>query len=165
MTYSSTTTSTFTRTHAKYLASKAAADLRQMQRFYGRPSDSEISDYIVEMVTLLAGGYLHSVEYGFKKGRNWVVALRYVVRTDGSIATDDRPGRVTVGADVSRANWYSYLRYSRKWLNLSEDEQQNIESELPVSRTPAPEPQTGNGYWTDDKRYSKAAVTLSRGRL
>lgn len=35
---STTTTSTFTLTNARYLASKIAADLRQLRSFYGRPS-------------------------------------------------------------------------------------------------------------------------------
>ena len=52
MTYSYTTTSTFTRTHAIYLASKVAADLRQMQLFYGRPSNENIEAYIEELAIL-----------------------------------------------------------------------------------------------------------------
>ena len=58
-----TTSSTFTRTNARYLASKVAADLRQMRLFYGRPSDGEIDDYNTELIELLVGGYLDSVDY------------------------------------------------------------------------------------------------------
>ena len=37
MSYSYTTTETFTRTHARYIASKIAADLRKLQLYYDRP--------------------------------------------------------------------------------------------------------------------------------
>ena len=46
MTSSYSTSDTFTRTHAVYLASKVAADLKQMQLFYGKPSDGNIEAYI-----------------------------------------------------------------------------------------------------------------------
>ena len=47
----------FTRTHAKYLASKVVADLYQCARLYGRPSANSIPDYESELVELLAGAY------------------------------------------------------------------------------------------------------------
>src|SRR5438132_1715499 len=98
MTTTFSTTSSFTRTHARYLASKIGADLRQMQLFYGQPSDDKIDDYMEEVVELLVGGYLDSVEYGFHRAWDWVIALRYIVR-NGDLVTDDRSGRVTSGID------------------------------------------------------------------
>ena len=51
MSYSFTTTETnaFTITHANYLASKVAADLKRMQRFYGSPSNAMIEKYKKEI--------------------------------------------------------------------------------------------------------------------
>ena len=38
--YTSTETSTFTKTHAKYIAMKIVTDLKRVQRFYGTPDNS-----------------------------------------------------------------------------------------------------------------------------
>ena len=157
-----TMTASFTRTHARYLASKVAADLRQMQCFHGRPSDTEIEEYIAELTELIVGGYLASVEYGFQKDNGWVVALRYVVLSDGTLSQDERAGRVSPFTDVSGARWYSYLRHSDKWLSLSSSERQQVEKAIPVKRAGAPEPNTGTGYWVPQKVYSTNGVGLTR---
>jgi hypothetical protein len=77
MTYSYTTTlaETFTRTIARYVASKVVADLRRMHSYYGQPSLGLIEDYYEELTELLAGDYVQSVEYGFKRGDRRVVSL------------------------------------------------------------------------------------------
>ena len=77
MTQSFTNTQTFTRTHARYIAGKVAADLLQMQQEYGQPSNQQLNDLVDELVTYLADGYLDYIEYGFRRGDSWVVAHRY----------------------------------------------------------------------------------------
>ena len=71
-TYTTSTTASFTMTHAKYLSSKVAADLKRMQRFYGSPSDAWIADYEAELASLLKHGYLASVTYGYKRDGNFI---------------------------------------------------------------------------------------------
>lgn len=68
MSYSYTTTETFTLTHARHLAAKVAADMHQCQRFYDYPTDAKIKEYEQELVVLLHGGYVESYEFGFKTG-------------------------------------------------------------------------------------------------
>jgi hypothetical protein len=154
---------TFTRTHARYIGSKVAADLRQMRAFYFRPDETEIDDYLEELVELLAGGYLESVDYGFRRDDGWVVALNYVVRGDGTLDIDDRSGRVPPGSNVADASWYSYLRYSQKWHLLSSEERQAIKARIPVKRTDANEPNIGAGnVWIGDKVYSSNGTSISR---
>jgi Bacterial HORMA domain family 1 len=162
MTFSYTQSATFTRTHARYLASKVAGDLRQMQVFYGRPSDEEIDVYLEELTELLVGRYLQSVEYGFRRAGGTIVAVSYEVRSDGSLTTDDRSGRVPVGVDVSGATWYSYLRPSSEWWLLSTADRNQIEQSLPIQRTPGAEPQAGDGVWVEDKVYSCSGMALPR---
>lgn len=70
--YTQSSTSTFTITHARHMAAKLAADLKRMQRFYGAPSDDRIAAYETEVVELLKAGYLDTVTYGFKRGDNWI---------------------------------------------------------------------------------------------
>jgi hypothetical protein len=160
-----TTASTFTRTNARYLASKVAADLRQMRLFYGRPSDGEIDDYNAELVELLVGGYLNSVDYGFRRNNSWVVALSYSVK-NGMLVTDDRAGRIPVGANVTSASWYSYLRYSDEWLKLTSSERARIKSLIPVKRSDASEPNVGGGnVWVEDKVYTSGGTTFKRRTL
>jgi Bacterial HORMA domain family 1 len=156
----------FTRTHARYLASKVAADLRQMQLFYGRPGDAEIADYIEELTELLVGGFLASVDYGFRRYNGWVVALSYSVRSDGTLTADDRAGRVPVGADITGASWYSYLRYSAQWGSLTQSERERIKNSIPVGRGGADEPQIGSGnIWVEDKVYTSSGTSFTRRTL
>jgi hypothetical protein len=160
--FSYTSTAAFTRTHAKYLASKVAADLRQMQCFYGSPSDQEIDNYLAELTEYLARGLLLSVEYGFKRDDKWIVALNYIVRADGSLTNDDGAGRVPYGVDVTGAAWGSYLQKNVAWNNLTPDEQRRTELSMPVIRTPAPEPEYANGVWVTDRNYYSNGTGLGR---
>lgn len=66
MTYTLTTTESFTLTNAKKLAAKVIADMYQCRRLYGKPSESDIENYQTELVVLLAGRYVAEYEFGFK---------------------------------------------------------------------------------------------------
>lgn len=163
MTFSYTTSESFTKTHAVYLASKTAADLRQMQLFYGRPSDGEIDAYIKELVILLLARCLGMVEYGFIRNGGWVVVTRYVVRSDGFSGADERSGRIPPNVTISGATWHSYLEYNLRWDQLTETERARIQVTLPFQRKPGHEPGIGLGGWVLDKTYSRAGVGLERG--
>lgn len=154
-------TSTFTVVHAQYLASKLAADLRQMQLFYGKPSDKQIQDYISEVVVLLKGGYLATVSYGFRSAGQWVMVIKYDAVTGGVLLSDDRAGRVRYGVNVTGATWYSFLTYSPKFLSLSNAEREEVEALLPFARSSAEEPRIG-GAWATDRSYSNGGVSLQR---
>src|SRR5687767_14494726 len=106
-TFTTTSTRTFTRTSAKYIASKVSADLYRLHRYYGRPTEREITQYDEELTTLLAGGYVESVEYGFRIGNTRVVTLLYRVLSDGSLS-DGNAGGVYARANVTGAGWFSY---------------------------------------------------------
>lgn len=154
-----TNTNTFTVTNAKYLASKIAADLYQMQQFYGKPSLAEIDDYVDEVVALMRDGYLHSVDYGFKKNGVWLFALSYEISSDGSV--DDNPGRLALGADISGATWGSYLRTNSKFANLNLSERQKIKDSIAIKRNNADDPQIGTTSQYD-RSYSSGNVDLNR---
>jgi len=162
MTTTYTISETFTRSNARYVASKVAADLRLLQRFYGRPTDAEIDAYTDELAELLLGGYVQRVTYGFKRGSTWVVALRYEARLDGSLDADDRAGRVTPGIDITGASFYSYLVHSYAWELLDAAERARIEARLPVQRTSADEPSSSNGSWAQDRSYSAGGNGVRR---
>ena len=163
MTFSYTTSESFTRTHAVYLASKVAADLRQMQLFYSRPSDGEIEAYIKELVILLLSRCLGMVEYGFNRNGGWVVVTRYVVRTDGFSGADERSGHIPPNENIAGATWHSYLEYNLRWDQLTENERARISLTLPFQRVPGHEPSIGLGGWVLDKTYSRAGVSFERG--
>lgn len=156
-------TQTFTATHAKHISSKVAADLKRVQRFYGMPSDNDINDYETELIELLKKGYLCTVSYGFKRGDKWIEpTLRYTARDlAGMTGSDDDPGRITAGADVSGASFYSFLTYSSAWDQLSQSEKDNFKKGLPYQRGYASEPLI-NGYLSQDKTYSSGGRALDR---
>ena len=162
MTSTRTTTATFTIARARYVTSKIKTDLKLLQKAYGDPPDPEIDDYGEEAAILLRDGYLGEVIYGYRRNGNWILALRYVGRSDGTLEADDRAGRVPRGVDTNGAAFHSYLTPSRAWNNLSRDQQQAIEERLPVSRTPGEAPGTGGGNWAADRMYSSNGSGVAR---
>jgi len=161
-----TETTTFTLTHAKYMAAKVATDLKRMQRFYGYPSDGSIANYEVEVTELLKGGYLGTLTLGFKRNGQWIEpTLRYKASDlAGSAANDDDPGRVRPGADVTGASFYNYLIYSSAWDALSESDKDAFKGRIPFQRNDADEPSLC-GYLVDDLTYSSGGRALKRSSL
>jgi len=154
MSFSATLARTFTISHARHVTSKIAADLDLMRAYYGWPSAEDITGYAEEAAILLSGRYLYSVEYGFKRADRIIFALKYMARSDGSLQSDDRPGRVPSGLNVSGASRYSYLFYSDSFSQLHSDQRASIKASLPVSRSDGPTPETGDGYWEQSRSYS-----------
>jgi len=154
LSYSITETRTFTISHARYVTSKIAADLDLIRACYDWPSTADITAYAEEAAILLNGRYLRSVEYGFKLNSKVIFALKYVARSDGTLQSDDRPGRVPFGLDLSGATRYSYLYHSDSFSRLNSEQQAEIEASLPVRRSGGPSPETGNGYWEQSRSYS-----------
>jgi hypothetical protein len=161
--YSVSESTSFTVTHARHMAAKVATDLKRMQRLYGSPSDTDIADYETEAIELLKAGYLNTVWYGYRRDEKWVEpTLRYTAKDlAGASANDDDPGRIRLGADITGANFYSYLTRSSAWHNLSSEQRQTFEKGLPFQRGGAPEPSV-NGYLSPDRTYSAGGQALNR---
>lgn len=157
-----TTTSTFTIANARQVASKIKTDLKLMQQQYGSPSDAKIDDFGEEVAQLLNRGYLGTVTFGFRRSEDWVLALSYTARIDGTLTSDDRAGKVPRGLDLAGTSFYSYLTYSTVWASLTTAEQQAVKEALPVQRTGAPEPGVTGGYWTDGQTYASAGSGATR---
>jgi hypothetical protein len=159
-------TTTFTITHARYMAAKVATDLKRMQRFYGSPTDIDITEYETEVTELLKGGYLGTLTLGFRRNSQWIEpTLRYTARDlAGSAANDDDPGRIKPGANISGASFYNYVSYSPAWNTLSAEEQDAFKRRMPFYRTGASEPGL-NGYLVDDLMYSSGGRALHRASL
>ena len=61
--YITTQTSSFTVTHARYIASKVATDLKRFQRFYDSPIDNTIKIYSQDKL-LIEGNIFHDTVEG-----------------------------------------------------------------------------------------------------
>ncbi len=168
MSYTSTLsdTASFTITNARHMAAKVATDLKRMQRLYAQPNDSKIAEYETEVIELLKGGYLAQVSYGFQRDGKWInPTLRYTARElAGASVSDDDPGRIRPGADVSGASFGSFLEYSSAWRELSHLERDAIEKRLPWKRVEASEPGV-NGYFSSDRTYSSGGRALERASV
>jgi hypothetical protein len=167
MSYSATVTetTTFTITHARHMAAKVAADLKRMQRFYGKPSDASIAAYEEEVVELLKAGYLGSVWYGFKRNGEFIEpALRYTARELAGDADNDDPGRVRPGGNTDGATFYSFLTYSSSWDNLDFDGREAFKRRMPHYRGNASEPGI-SGYLEQDRTYSSGGRALDRASV
>jgi len=165
MSYTFIETETFTVTHARYLASKVAADLKRLQRLYTEPDDQRIARYEAEVTALLKAGFLDEVTYGFRRNGNWVVALKYRVDSSGNLTSDDNPGRVGPHVDVSGVAFGSYLVKNAAWNSLSFVEQALFEATLPIQRGDGPEPGVENGYWWSDRSYAAGGRALARSSI
>lgn len=159
-------TATFTVTHARHMAAKVATDLKRMQRLYGSPSDTDIAKYEAEVIELLKMRYLETVAYGYRRNEDLIEpTLKYSARDlAGATASDDDPGRIRPGADITGAAFYSYLTYSAAWDKLSDVEKENFKKRLPFSRIGAPAPGV-SGYFNEDRSYSSGGWALSRSSV
>lgn len=157
-----TTTTTFTRTHAKHLAAKVVADLYQCHVFYDRPSADDIDDYQTELVEMLANEYVESYEFGFKKNDKRVLTWRYTVGPDGGLHGDSDAGGIYAKATVAGATYFNFMTYSSKWAKLTDAQQAAFKSGLPIQRSSGSLPGDGEGYWHVDHGYSAGGVRLDR---
>jgi Bacterial HORMA domain family 1 len=157
-----TTSSTFTIVHARYLASKVAADMHLCAQFYGQPSEESIRRYAEELAQYLNEGYLQEYEFGFVREGKRVVSWKYGVDSSGRLTTDDRAGKITAYVDVTGAGFFNYLTRNSKFWGISDDVRTRFEGDLPIQRTGGEPPSDGNGYWKSDRNYYSTGYGLSR---
>lgn len=163
MSLSATISDSFTRTHARYLSSKVVSDLYQCSRLYGSPAAHSISDYETELIEMLVGDYLSEYEFGFKENDRRIVCWRYQVSPGGDLVGGDQcAGGLYARAKVANASYYNFLSYSYAWWQLTHSARERIEGKLPFARSSGYLPTDGEGYWTNDRSYSKGGVSLSR---
>ena len=164
--FTSSTTSTFTVTHARHISAKVATDLLRMQRLYGKPSKEDIDAYEAEITALIKEDVVQTVTYGYKRNEQWIEpTLRYTAQDlAGGTGTDDDPGRIRPGQNVAGAVFHSYLTYNDKWYRLTDAQRDAIRGTLPFQRTGAPEP-TVNGYLRHDMTYASGGRALSRASV
>lgn len=160
--YTRTGTATFTIVHARYLASKVAADMHLCAQYYGRPSEREIREYAEELAQYLNAGYLKEYEFGFKKDEKRIVSWRYKVDANGNLTTDDRPGKVVAYVEIGSARFFNFLTQNSDFFDLSSDERTRFKAELAVQRTNGEPPSDGAGYWTSDRNYYSTGCALNR---
>lgn len=165
--YTLAATATFSRSAARYVASKIATDLRQLQRWYDRPSEVQIDQYAEEIAILgygndsENGSYVDKVIYGFRRNGAWLLTLEYVF-VNGMLTTDDRAGGVYRSADVTDADFHSYLTYSSTWRALSEADRAAINKSLPFTRIPGDALGYTGGYHISDRTYSREGTGFTR---
>jgi Bacterial HORMA domain family 1 len=153
-------TYTVTKTGARELAGKVAADLRQFARFYGQPTQAGILAYLVELEFLLERGLVESYKFGFRSAGRWVVCFEYTVQ-NGAME-GGRPGGIDPDVNVTGATYYNYLNPSGDWYRLTPAERAAIEASLPVQRTPSEEPGFEGGSWYEERTYGAGGVELKR---
>lgn len=164
--YTNSNSVTFTLTHAKYLASKVATDLKRIQRLYGSPDDATIASYEAELTEFLKKGYLEEVTYGFKINNIWTEpTLRYTAQDlAGMSSKDDDPGKIRPNANIAGAYFTSYMTYTWAYHFLSESDKVAFQRNLPFIRSGAPEPGL-NGSLSSDKSYAAGGKSLNRSSL
>ncbi|KOX28687.1 hypothetical protein ADL07_26665 [Streptomyces sp. NRRL F-4707] len=163
MTGSSTRSSSFTLTDARYVGAKIGADLRLLNGYYGAPALDSIDDYVEEVALLLRDGYLDTVDYGFReKATNvWKLRLRYKATLGGQL-TDGRPGSLPRAAELAGYGFHSYLTYSTAYWTLTTAEQADVKEDLPVKRTTGHAPTALSGTTTTGNGYARNGAGVCR---
>lgn len=159
--YTTSATSTYSLSNARYVSSKVATDLRQLQRYYGSPSDKEIADYAEEIAVLAYHGYVKNVIYGFKRGADWILTLEYTA-VNGTLTADDRAGGVYRYADISGAAFHSFMNRTSSWWALNDAGRDEVNKSLPFARTPGTAPGYTGGQHTFDRTYSAQGGGFTR---
>ena len=163
-----TKTETFTIAHAKRMASKVGTELTRLRRLYsefGAPDEPRIALFESEIAELLKAGFLKCVSYGFRKNGEWLFALKYHAAPDGSLASDDVPGKVRPSMDFTVAPFLSFLEYDLSFYLLSGEARASFEAGLPLQRSAGTEPGIAAGYWSEDLTYSAGERALKRSTL
>jgi hypothetical protein len=162
MTYSFTTSETFSIIHARKLSAKVAADMHLCAQYYGRPSEEQTRQFAEELAPYLNEGYIEEYEFGYQKANKRIVSWRYKVDENGNLTTDERPGKVVPYVDINGAFFFNYLTQNSRFFRLSSDQRARFKSGLPVQRTNCDPPADGSGYWTSDRSYFSGGRGLNR---
>lgn len=162
MTYTTTATNTFTITHARYLASKVAADMHLCAQYYGRPTEQDIRNYAEELAQYINEGYLAEYEFGYQKADRRLVTWRYKIDASGALTTDDRAGKVVAYVDIAGASFYNYLTQNTRFFQLPSDQRARFKVGLPIHRVDGQPPSDGSGYWKSDRNYYSGGQGLGR---
>lgn len=160
--YSVTATDSFTILHARSLASKVATDLQKFHRFYeGGPTLERIARYEQELVVLLKYKALVNVTYGFQRNGKWTeAAVKYNALPDGTLSSNDDPGKIRPGLDVTGATFMSFLESDES--HLTDAQKAALKNELPFERSGTETPQLEQGYWGNDLNYAAGGRGLGR---
>ena len=162
-TFTSSSTATFTVTHARHLASKVTADMNVCRRYYGKPAQTVVDEYNEELTELLRFGYIDQYEFGFKKDGRRVLSWRYCVDSSGSLAGDDRAGKLLPSADIAGCDYFNTIWRSADWWALTDEERNKFDGTVPVTRSPAATLIDGSGYWTGtEKSYYAGGTGVTR---
>jgi hypothetical protein len=163
MTTSYVRSASFTITDARYIGAKVGADLRQLNTLYGKPTLTDIPDYVEEVALLLKNGYLDTVDYGFRDaGTNaWKLRLRYRATTGGQLV-DSPPGSLPRSTDVVGLSFYSYLTYSSTFHQLTTTDQGQFKQTLPVQRGGAAAPSANVGTSVNGHGYARGGTGVAR---
>ncbi|HEY7830658.1 MAG TPA: hypothetical protein VIC06_08860 [Solirubrobacteraceae bacterium] len=155
----------FTIAHARHVCSRVAADMRQMNRYYGYPDESEIDNYLEELAQHLMESYLYSFEIGFKRNGRRLFTLYYEVLADGSLS-DSRAGGVPADVDVEGASPFNFLKRSEAFGRLPQLQREAFKARMPVRRVFGYAPIDGEGRWiAEDRSYAAAGTGLRRRRF
>ena len=157
-----TTTTTFTRTHAKHLAAKVVADLYQCHVLYDRPSEDHIRDCEIELIEMLSSGYVATYEFGFKKNDRRALTWAYTVGSDGGLYGDSNAGAIYAKAAVADASYFNFMEHSSEWGKLTDAQRTAFENALPFQRTTGSLPTDGDGVWIVDHGYTAGGVRINR---
>lgn len=113
---------------------------------------------------MLRDKYVANYEFGFvrQSDNERILTWRYSVDSGGNLNSDDRPGRIVSGVNITGATFRSYMNYTELFTKLTPEERDAYKEKLPVGRVGAPAYGSSLGTWQSDLTYSSTGVAMVR---
>ena len=108
--------------------------------------------------------YLENVTYGFKRNGFWVEALQYHALPGGNLSNDD-PGKILPGIDITGAHFGSFLNHNTRWHALTAEAKASFYAKLKLDRTHGHMPALESGVWSTGLNYSAGGRGISRSTI
>ena len=165
MSFSATSTSTYTTADVAKVVDRFAADLGMAAQSTGLMPASEVADFVADVKLLAQRGYIKRVDIVLKDSvRAPVRVAKYEVSTDAAFWSADRPGdmlwpRSDGSLDV-------IVKYSGAWSDLGDATKQRVRDECRISWTPTSVDTAYPGMISrPGRRYASNAYGLERTDL
>lgn len=165
--YTQSQTKSYTYANVRHVNDKILGDLTYLlTRFPEIFTEDRMNGWKNDFYHWMNDGYARSIAIQFMRNDECFCEIKYDLKDDGSISTDDNVGRIR-GVDLSGAYTSVVVTYTSKWSGLTAEEQQKFKEEkLELNWGTAGKTNYAYGLTQKyDKQYSSGSLGVQRSVL
>lgn len=165
--YTQSQTDSYTYANVRHVNDKILGDLTYLlTRYPGTFTQERLVGWKNDFYHWMNAGYAQSITIQFLRNDECFCEIKYEVKDDGSISTDDNVGRIR-GVDLTGAYASVIVSYTSKWSALTSDEQQKFrDDKLELTWGKADKTNYASGLSQKfDKQYSSGSLGIQRSVL